>query len=329
MSRLRAPRNVEIRPLRQLISVSIIVLCKRNGIKPKNVLEVGAGDGSILRCLADYGFSERQYALEISQSGVDVIHNQKIPGLVSCQVFDGYNIPFKDDYFDISVLSHVLEYVEYERALLKELKRVSKYQIIEIPMDCNALGDEVYHLLGPSYRHINAHTPDSLRFMLSTEGLSVVDDLIGVYSLDLREYDHFVNNSNERTPETVEAFRRQYQIANAEFAASSRVKQQRRASTFTVLTCKEEAEKRLERVLMIIKHYIVSGRIQVARLIFNYYVPKPLLARYALEISRDVQIQAPKIALEFLDRILAYDSDSANALSLRNHIEISMNNNDK
>src|SRR5262245_13857774 len=110
----------------------VIRLCARHNIKPTHALEVGAGDGSILRCLSDSGFCDKLYGLEISQPGVDVIRRQGIRGLVSCQTFDGYSLPFEDRFFDLAILSHVLEHVEYERALLRELKRVSNYQVIEI-----------------------------------------------------------------------------------------------------------------------------------------------------------------------------------------------------
>jgi len=299
----------------------VMALCERHGIKPQSVLEVGAGDGSILRCLSESGFGERLYALEISQSGVDVIHRQQIPRLIACHAFDGYSIPFEDDFFDVLVLSHVLEHVEYERALLRELKRVSKYQVIEIPMDCNSLGDEVYHLLGPSYGHINAHSPESLRFLLSTEGFKVVDDTLGQYSLSLLEYDHFVNNSRERTPEAVEGFRRQYQKGEIEFAALPRGEQQRRASYYTVLACKEGSEERLERALRGIKRCITGGQVQAARLIFDHYIPLHLVPSCALEVARDAADVNPRIALEFLDRVVASDGENADALALRSRIE--------
>lgn len=50
---------------------NIIDVCK--GLKPKKVLEVGAGDGSILHFLNEWHFTPELYALEIAQSGVDII----------------------------------------------------------------------------------------------------------------------------------------------------------------------------------------------------------------------------------------------------------------
>jgi len=137
----------------------VIDLCQRNGLKPANLLEVGAGDGAILRCLSEKRFCASMSALEVSPSGVSVIKSQQIPGLVSCEVFNGYQLPFEDGRFDLVVLSHVLEHVEFERALLREIQRVSRHSVIEIPMDFTNLAHQDYHFLGPSYGHINAHSP--------------------------------------------------------------------------------------------------------------------------------------------------------------------------
>jgi methionine biosynthesis protein MetW len=101
----------------------------------KKVLEVGAGDGSILKFLADAGFAPEYYAVEISDSGVTHILARNISGVKSVQVFDGYKLPFSDDSFDLIILSHVLEHVEHERVLLREIKRVARHCIIEVPLD--------------------------------------------------------------------------------------------------------------------------------------------------------------------------------------------------
>src|SRR5215470_7155286 len=74
----------------------VVTLCWRNGLRPRSLLEVGAGDGAILRCLSESGFCASMFAVEVSPSGVSVIKSQNIRGLVSCEVFDGYTLPFRD-----------------------------------------------------------------------------------------------------------------------------------------------------------------------------------------------------------------------------------------
>src|ERR1700709_2488169 len=51
------------------------------------VLEVGAGDGSILKLLADQSFAPEYHAVEISTSGVEHIRSRQINNLKSVQVF--------------------------------------------------------------------------------------------------------------------------------------------------------------------------------------------------------------------------------------------------
>jgi ubiquinone/menaquinone biosynthesis C-methylase UbiE len=298
----------------------ILNLCERNRIRPERILEVGAGDGAILRCLSKAGCCKELHALEISQSGVGVILSQQIPGLMSCQTFDGYNLPFGDKSFDLIVLSHVLEHVEFERALLREIRRVSEYQVIEIPMDGNALKDETYHMLGPSYGHINAHTTDSLRFLLSTEGFQVVDQFVGLYSFELQEFNHFVNNSQARTPETIEQFRQKYQESEAMFAALPRSQQESTSSYYAVLTREEGRQERITRALKAIESSISAGKPQAARLIFDHYVPAEFIAQSATEIAEIAFERNPQIALEFVDRALAREKSNLVALGLRGRI---------
>ena len=112
---------------------NIVEVCQ--GIKPKSVLEVGAGDGSILHYLNEWNFGEELYALEIAQSGVDLIKERNLSRLKEAQTFDGYKIPYADDSFDLIILAHVLEHVEHERILIRELKRVAKHVVVEVPKE--------------------------------------------------------------------------------------------------------------------------------------------------------------------------------------------------
>ena len=52
------------------------------------MLEVGAGDGSILKFLADANFAPEYAAVEISESGVEHIKLRNINNLKSIQLFD-------------------------------------------------------------------------------------------------------------------------------------------------------------------------------------------------------------------------------------------------
>lgn len=146
----------------------------------KKVLEVGAGDGSILKLLSDNHFAEELHAVEISESGISQIKEKNIKLLKSAQLFDGYQLPFGDKSFDLVILSHVLEHVEHERLLLREIHRVTKHLVIEVPKDYRFGAEhKLAHFL--AYGHINLYTPTSLKFLLMTENFKIERQLTRLY----------------------------------------------------------------------------------------------------------------------------------------------------
>ncbi len=168
---------------------NIIDVCKT--IKPIRVLEVGAGDGSILQLLDQQQFAPELYALEIAQSGVDQIQNRNLAHLKEVKAFDGYQIPYEDNSFDLVILSHVLEHVEHERILIRELKRVANYLVIEVPKDYRyGVDQRIKHFL--SYGHINMYTPTSLRFLLQSEGLTILADKLSLTDTEITKFNDFV-----------------------------------------------------------------------------------------------------------------------------------------
>lgn len=177
-------------------ALNIIEVCNKK--KFAKVLEVGAGDGSILKYLNEANFSAEIHAIEISQSGVDQIEKKKISNLKSVQVFDGYRIPFEDNEFDLVILSHVLEHVEFERILLREIKRVSEYVVIEVPRDYRyGVDQRMKHFL--SYGHINVYTPTSLRFLVQSEGFEVLADKVSLIEPEVTKFNTFINRKKTRT----------------------------------------------------------------------------------------------------------------------------------
>lgn len=164
---------------------NIVELSKN--INFKNVLEVGSGEGSILHWLSEWNFCEDMHGLEISESGIKLTKEKNIKHLKSIQLFDGYKIPFPDHHFDLVICSHVLEHVEHERVLLREIQRVSKYQIIEVPIDFSFYVDKRFgHFM--SYGHINIYTPSLFRFLLKTESFKAIDDICYLYDNEILKF---------------------------------------------------------------------------------------------------------------------------------------------
>ena len=161
---------------------NIVELSKN--INFNNVLEVGSGEGSVLYWLSKWKFSENLYCVEISGSGIEITKSKNIEYLKDVLLFDGYTIPYEDNHFDLVICSHVMEHVEHERVLLREIKRVSKYQIFEVPIDFSFYVDKkLQHYL--SYGHINIYTPSLFRFMLMSENMQVIQDKCYLYDKEI------------------------------------------------------------------------------------------------------------------------------------------------
>lgn len=219
----------------------IIDVCK--GHTFKTVLEVGAGDGSILKFLAEQNFAPEYHAVEISESGVDHIKKRNIPNLKSVQIFDGYKLPFGDNSFDLIILSHVLEHVEHERLLLRELKRVAKYCVIEVPKDYKeGVDNKIKHFL--AYGHINMYTPTSLRYLLMTEGFEIENDLTSMIEPEVTKFNTYINQKKPKSFITDLKISAEYAVKNALANMGGKSSKEKYANAYTVL-CKK-ADHQLE-----------------------------------------------------------------------------------
>jgi SAM-dependent methyltransferase len=151
-------------------AANVQALCSRYA--PATVLEIGAGEGSLLARLALQGVGQRHSALEISASGVERIRARNIPSLAECRQFDGYTVPYPDASFDLVVLSHVLEHVEHPRLLLNEAARVGRWLFVEVPLEHTRRlpRDFVWDSVG----HINFYTAQTIRLLVQSCGHEVL-----------------------------------------------------------------------------------------------------------------------------------------------------------
>lgn len=159
-------------------------LCRH--IPRATVLDVGSGEGSILKRLSDLNFGQDLYSVEISQSAVTTIHQRDIPRLRECQLFDGYHIPYNDRRFDLAIISHVLEHVEYPRQLLNEAARVAKHVFVEVPLEdtIRLKPDFVLDRVG----HINFYSWKTIRRLIQTCDLQVLSQTVTNPSRAVYEY---------------------------------------------------------------------------------------------------------------------------------------------
>lgn len=139
------------------------------------ILDIGSGEGSILQRLSDRNFGLSFCSLEISESAVRTIRERKIAKLKECSLFDGYTIPYADGAFDLAILSHVVEHLEYPRLLLQEASRVAKFVFVEVPVEDTVRLKANYVPLPVG--HINFYSPKTIRLLIQTCGLEVLTQI--------------------------------------------------------------------------------------------------------------------------------------------------------
>jgi SAM-dependent methyltransferase len=138
-----------------------------------SVLDIGAGDGAVLSELEHRGLGEDLHAVEISSSGIERIKQRGLKRLKTVQSFDGYKLPFPDNSFDTALLIHVLEHVEHERLLLKEIRRVARRCYIEVPLE-HTMWLRKSISIGKRFGHINYYSAGTFANVLETAGLQPV-----------------------------------------------------------------------------------------------------------------------------------------------------------
>jgi ubiquinone/menaquinone biosynthesis C-methylase UbiE len=164
---------------------NIISICQN--IPHASILEVGAGEGSVLKRLSETGFAQSLHAIDISESGIDRIKQKNIPTLQECTLYDGYTIPYADNQFDIVILTHVVEHLEHPRQLVREASRVGKHLFIEVPLEhtWKLPKDFVFDRVG----HINAYSPQTIRHLLQSCDLNVQQQIVTVHSKAVHLHD--------------------------------------------------------------------------------------------------------------------------------------------
>jgi len=212
---------------------NIVEVCK--GINPVKILEVGAGDGSILHYLNEWNFGSELYALEIAESGVSIIEKRKLPKIKEVKSFDGYTIPYADNSFDLVILAHVLEHVEHERILIRELKRVAKFIVIEVPLDYRfGVDKRMKHFL--DYGHINMYTPTLVRFLLQSEGLVIKSDKTSLTPVETIKFCEFDVLKKQKTFPKVLKIELEYSIKKMLGMLLGKNKSEQFGNAYTVLT---------------------------------------------------------------------------------------------
>ncbi len=120
MSHLELLRIIEL----ELAVNKINKHLKKNNISKAKILEIGGGAGWQAKKLSEKGFNVE--SIEISDS---MYKDQRMWPILE---YDGENIPFKDNTFDVVFSSNVIEHIKNQNKVQKEIHRVLKINSLAI-----------------------------------------------------------------------------------------------------------------------------------------------------------------------------------------------------
>lgn len=101
-------------------------------LSPQKILDAGCGEGFILHKLYEHKIGK---TLEgIDSSGIAIKTGKKIHSFLDLKIADIYNLPYKNNSFDLVVCTEVLEHLENSKAALNDILRVSsRYLLLTVP----------------------------------------------------------------------------------------------------------------------------------------------------------------------------------------------------
>src|SRR3989344_5595623 len=144
---------------------SLIALAKPLNIA--SILDAGCGEGFTMNKLSENGIGKKIEGVEYSKDAI-MLGKKLFPNL-TFKEGGIYELPYKDNSFDLIVCTEVLEHLEEPTKALQEMLRVSKkYLIISVPNEplfriSNFLRGKNLSRLGNDIGHINHWNPLSLK----------------------------------------------------------------------------------------------------------------------------------------------------------------------
>lgn len=154
---------------------SLIYLAK--SLKADSILDAGCGEGFTMEKLAKFSVGKKIEGIEYSEKAIS-FGKKLFPNLVFKQA-NIYDLPYKDNSFDLVVCTEVLEHLEDPAKAIREMLRVSqKYLIISVPnepffMLSNFLRGKNLSRLGNDKEHINHWGIFSIKTFLEKNGLKI------------------------------------------------------------------------------------------------------------------------------------------------------------
>ena len=145
-------------------------------LKPETILDAGCGEGFTMERLLKSGVGKKIEGIEYSKDALTL--GKKLFPNLTFREGSVYDLPYKDNSFDLVVCTEVLEHLKEPEKVLKEALRVSKTNIlISVPnepffMLGNFMRGKNLSRLGNDPDHINHWTIGSFqKFLKANEAL--------------------------------------------------------------------------------------------------------------------------------------------------------------
>jgi len=183
-----------------------------------NLLEIGSGSGQMLKFLQDLGWHVEGVDFDAA-----AVENAKAKGVqVNLDTLESQKYP--KDYFDVIIMSHLIEHVHDPLQLLCESYRILKPygRVVIVTPNINSWGHEIYKKnwrgLEPP-RHLRVFTSSSLRNLVGKVGFkktrisTTIRDATGIFiaSRFIQYQGSYVMGSHQ--PRTVRIWARGMQLA--------------------------------------------------------------------------------------------------------------------
>ncbi|MEA2272405.1 MAG: hypothetical protein QOI98_1113 [Solirubrobacteraceae bacterium] len=145
------------------------------------VLDVGCGDGALLVELGRRRPHWMPAGVEIAPAAARIA-SERLPG-VEVRTYSGARLPWPDGSFDAGLLSHVLEHVAEPLATLREVARVCRLVVVEVPLERNlSAGRRSKRAQAQTIGHLHRLSRADVRRLVNTAGLELRDELTGTLS---------------------------------------------------------------------------------------------------------------------------------------------------
>ena len=145
--------------------------------KSAKILDVGCGEGFVLVTLARNKIGKAYEGIDNSKEAIRL--GKKMYPTLNIKIADIYDLPYKDNSFDLLICTEVLEHLEDPKKALSELRRVTKkYLAISVPNEpffimANFIRGKYLRHFGNHPEHINHWTFPGFKKFLRKNGFKI------------------------------------------------------------------------------------------------------------------------------------------------------------